>query len=256
MNITKRLFIVLVVLSIGVYGQEDSKEDVKSLMSTYYNKGFEPFQKSNWFVSFSMSLEDENFENSEYRLENIQNGDKSSFEVDLRTGYYFSDYFAGSIGFTYGGDEFDRTVPQLIGDPISKNSKTNTYGLSPALRSSIPIVPNQRLDLYVDLTMDVDWGKTTTENDNSDGIMTDGSNADNFGFGVGIKPGITFFVMENFALEIGLEILGYNYESTKTTFSDDTPEQKYSSNTVNFDLSLSTLQLSLAYYIGVKKKKK
>jgi len=38
-------------------------------MSTYYNENFNPFQKSNWFVSFSMSLEDEKFENSEYRLE-------------------------------------------------------------------------------------------------------------------------------------------------------------------------------------------
>ena len=72
---------------------------------------------------------------------------------------------------------------------------------------------------------------------------------------MGIKPGVTFFVMENFALEIGLEILGYNYCSRKTNFNDDNPDEKYSYHIINFDLSLSNLQLSLAYYIGVKKDK-
>jgi len=158
------------------------------------------------------------------------------------------------LGFIYGSDNFDRKVPQIVGGPIDKTSKTNTYGLSPALRSSIPIVPNQRLNLYEDIAMDVSWGKTATQN-NNEGILSDGSVANNFGASVGIKPDVTFFVMENFALEIGLEVLGYNYSSTTTTYNDDTPEQTYSSNSVNFDLSLSTLQLSLAYYIGVKKDK-
>lgn len=247
------IFLVSLFVYSGIYGQKEEQQDVKQLMSTYYNDNFNPFQKSNWFFTLSLFLNNEKYENSEFRFEKILKGAKNNFEVDLKAGYFFSDYFAGSLAITYEGDDFNRKVPKLL-SVIDKNSTTNTFGFSPALRSSIPIVPNQRLNLYVDLAMNFDWGKTTTEDFNK-GELTGTSSANNFGFGVGIKPGITFFVVENFALEIGLEILGYSFESAKITFDDDTPDDKYTSNAIDFDLGLSTLQLSLSYYIGVKKNK-
>ena len=222
-------------------------------MSTYYNDNFNPFQKSNWFVAFSMSLNNEKFENSEYRFEKITEGNKEKYELDLRAGYYFNDYFAGSLGFIIGGDSFERRVPKLIGF-TDRSSTTQTVGISPALRSSIPVLPNQRLNLYVDLGFDFNWGKTNVDDIENEAIILSNV-SDNFDFGVGIKPGVTFFVMENFALEIGLEILGYNYSSIKTNFDDESPYEKYSSHSIDFDLSLSTLHLSLSYYIGVKKDK-
>ncbi|MCP4883387.1 MAG: hypothetical protein GY908_06320, partial [Flavobacteriales bacterium] len=39
---------------------------------------------------------------------------------------------------------------------------------------------------------------------------------DNFLFGIGISPGVTFFAIESFAFEIQLDVLGYEYERTKT----------------------------------------
>ena len=67
-TLTNFLFIVFVTSFSVIYGQESSTKDAKSLMSTYYNDNFNPFQKSNWFVAFSMSLNNEKFENSEYRF--------------------------------------------------------------------------------------------------------------------------------------------------------------------------------------------
>jgi len=200
-----------------------------------------------------MTLNNEKFENSEYRFEKISEGNKDNYELDLRAGYYFNDYFAGSLGFIIGGDSFERWVPKIIGF-TDRSSITQTFGISPALRSSIPVVPNQRLNLFVDLGFNFNWGETKVDDIENETIILSNV-SDNFDFGVGIKPGVTFFVMENFALEIGLEILGYNYNSTKTNFNDDNPDEKYSSHSIDFDLSLSTLQLSLAYYIGVKKDK-
>ena len=71
---TNFLFIVFVSMFSVIYGQEDSNKDTKSLMSVYYNDNFNPFQKSNWFVAFSSTLNNEKFENSEFRFEKIYEG--------------------------------------------------------------------------------------------------------------------------------------------------------------------------------------
>lgn len=246
-------FIMFTLIGLAVVGQEKPENDARSLMSTYYTENFNPFQKSNWFVAFNMSLNNEKYENSTYRFEQISKGNRENYQIDIRSGYYFSDYFAASFGFIFGGENFERRVPQLLGY-IDKSSSTTTFGFSPDLRSSIPVVPNQRLNLYVDLGFSFIWG-LTDGTEMKDEVVLDSFNSNGFDFGIGIKPGVTFFVLENFALEIGLEILGYNYSSLRTNYDNETPEEKYASHAIDFNLSLSTLQLSLSYYIGAKKKK-
>lgn len=73
----------------------------------------------------------------------------------------------------------------------------------------------------------------------------------NFLFGIGISPGVTFFAIESFAFEIQLDVLGYEYQRSKTT---DEEGNEYVSGThnVNFQLDLLSINFGLAYYFGAK----
>jgi len=70
-----------------------------------------------------------------------------------------------------------------------------------------------------------------------------------YNFRVGLSPGITFFVIENFAFEVQLNVLGYDLKvSEKST--NDAPKSKEIRQNVDFNINILSLQLGLAYYFG------
>lgn len=255
MNLRYIVSFCLCIIFYTTNAQEDkdeNKDNPKSLMSTYYNNNFTPFQKGNSFVNFTVSLNSDDYTNASYQFQNVIQGESGDYSIKLTGGYYFSDNFAGSLGFQYGNTNFDGTVLKLH-DTINKKSLTKSYTINPSLRSSIPLVKNQRLSLYVDMGFGIGWGNTVSRNYNNDETL-EKTFADNFSFGIGISPGVTYFVMENFAMEIGLNILGYNYDKSTST-ENDGPESIVKNQSIDFNLDLLSLKLALAYYIGTKKVK-
>ena len=247
------LIIFLGCISTTVFSQESDKSEKaspKSLMSSYYKDNFNPFEKNNMYVSLVMSLKSETVKNKPEGLETIIDGKSTDYSFGISTGYYFSDNFAAALGFDFGQSEFSGLVLSR-NDTINKKSLTDNYSLTPTLRSSIPLVPSQRLSIYVDLGFGFGWGNTVTRDENSNGTISK-SYADNFSFGVGINPGIVFFVMENFAMEIGVNLVGYNY-SQSTVTQDEDMEYIDETHEINFKLNLLKLNLALSYYIGTKK---
>jgi hypothetical protein len=101
-----------VLTSFVAVGQEEA-DDPKSLMSSYYNDGFEPFGKKNWFASFSMSLKNEDQSNVEQTFQTVLDGRNENYDIKLSAGYYFTDNFAATVGFEYIESKF-------IGNTISR----------------------------------------------------------------------------------------------------------------------------------------
>lgn len=256
----KILFLIILLTgmtSTYSFGQENntSQSSAKSLISTYYNDGFEPFEKRNWYTSFSMSLKNEEMKNMQQTFQTVLDGTNDNYEIDLGVGYYFSDYFAIILLGTFGESEFIGTVIKS-NDTIFQQSLQVNYGLTPSLRASIPLVPNNRLSLFIDLSVGVGWGNTVARNTFNDSTITK-SYIDDLNFNIGINPGVTFFAMENFALEIGLNILGYKYSESTESYNDDPQEESsYKTNEIDFRLDLLDLSLSLTYYIRAKNKEK
>ena len=86
------MFVLLYPLTIGA--QED-RQSPGELISNYYQQGFSPFAKGNWYTGISFSVKDETFENrfDFLGLDRAVSGTESEFEIDLGLGYLFSDYF-------------------------------------------------------------------------------------------------------------------------------------------------------------------
>lgn len=254
MKLRRLLIVLAIILSYNSFAQEtNGKETPKELMSSYYNEDFNPFQKSNWMVSFNMAFSKDNVENTEYRFESILKGTSKKSNFEIGGSYFFSDNFAGKLGFGIGEERFEGDILKTL-DTVSRVSKNRNYSINPSLRTMIPLVPNQRLSLFVDLGLGFGWGNTDLTNTGRFN-PTEASMAKDFSFGVGVLGGLTFFAMENFAIEIGLDILSYKY-AANTTYDYDEPESKNDSSTIDFSLDLLSLDLALTYYIGSKKNKK
>ena len=254
--VSKKVYLLtsIIVLSflftLKSNAQTVDESNAKELMSTYYNEDFNPFNKKNFYATFSMSLKSKDITYEEKLLETVLSGKTENYDISLGAGYFFSDYFSFKADFNFGQEKENSTVLKLF-DSINVNSLNTNYSISPALRASIPIVPNKRLNLFFEVGVDFGWGNTVERDFYQDGTITK-SFSDNYSFGVGADAGVTLFVLQIFSLELGLNVVGYNYDRDIIK-ENDLPESRIDSHEVDFKLNLLSINMALTYYIGAKK---
>jgi hypothetical protein len=226
------------------------------LMSSYYDKDFNPFKKRNVFIGFSFSLEDKRLTNSDVLFKHVIDGSRLKNNIELKGGYYTGNYGMTGLTFDYFTDKLEGQILASEGvlipvtDTVQSVSKLNGYAVSPYFRSTIPVTSNDRLSFFTEFSFTFGGSKTTTTNTNKKGLIDEGHES-SFNFNIGLSPGITFFAFENFALEGQLNVLGYSLDTTKKSI-DNEPESTKTRQNVNFNINLLSLRLGLAYYFGAK----
>lgn len=217
------------------------------LLSSYYNSGFKPFKKSNWYVGLAFSLDSKKSTNSQGLVQTIVDGDNLDYSLLFKGGYYFADYGMVGVDFNYYQSKFTGLLFQDP-DTVQSNSISRGYAITPNIRASIPLTPNERLSFFVGLGLN--FGLETTNSRNTkhlDEITKQYKTV--YNFGLGVTPGITFFAMENFAVEIGLNIFGYGL-SIIDTETDGSDQAQVIKQKLNLSIDLLTLELGLSYYFG------
>jgi hypothetical protein len=141
----------------------------------------------------------------------------------------------------------------LFRDPDTLQSNTIKRGFSftPNFRTSIPLTKNNRFSFFTSAGLTL--GKSNTlkrEIKNTDEIEK--SYSENYNLRLGLSPGITFFALENFALEVQLDVLGYELNAEEKTINDKVTSEDIRHN-IDFKLNLLSMRLGLAYYFGNKK---
>lgn len=223
----------------------DSTFTPYELLTSYYSNNFKPFQKKNIYVGLSLALEDRKSENINVLVGTILDGDRTKFDINLKSGYYIGNYVMVGVNFNYSQDKFSGLTLK-DSDSVQSNSLTRSFAVTPNLRSSVPLTANERLSFFTDIGLTFGGGNTVTKDvKNIDEV--DKSYTKNFNFRVGISPGVTFFVMENFAFEIQLDLLGYELNSSKTTVNDIDESSRTNQN-IDLNIDILSLQLGLAYY--------
>jgi hypothetical protein len=237
----------LVVVTTG-FGQEiKDSSSVKHLITSYYDQNFTPFSKGNIQMQFVMSFSNKEQINESNISQEIINGDEVTYDINFGAGYYFADNFAVGLNFGVGKDDFEGTTKETI-DTLTRSTITTSYSLTPYLRTAIPLTENQRLSLFVDLSLGYGWGSTDDKKTNWRTGEIEETSSNNINFSVGINPGVVFFVMEDFAIQLGVNVLGYNYNQSTLTDADGI-ESKITNQEVDFKINLLELQLGLTYYL-------
>lgn len=253
----KKIFFIVCFLTPSLFGTliAQEKEATKEytpyeLLSSYYNNEFRPFKKRNVYLGLAFNLEDRSQTNVTNILETIIQGNRDNFDLTLKGGYYTGDY--GMVGLNlsiyqqkFSGDLFQDP------DTLQSNTISRGYAFTPNFRSSVPLTDNNRLSFFTELGVRFGFGNSLQRSiRNVDQVEKTYSS--DFDFRVGISPGITFFVMESFAFEIQLDVLGYELQVKNKSVNDGVPSKDVRQN-VDFQIDLLSLQLGLAYNFGSKK---
>ncbi|WP_167611070.1 hypothetical protein [Maribellus sediminis] len=253
------LLAMLITLPGFLFAQEDSlrideKVTPYDLLSSYYSSNFHPFQKGNFYVGLAFSITDKKLTNTNYLIQQVVDGERLDYDILLKGGYYTGDYGMVILNVNYYQDHFEGTIFQ---DPDTAQSKTlkRGFAIRPGFRSSVPLTRTERLSFFTEIGFSLGGSSALTRNTkNIDEVQKIYKNE--FDFGVGLSPGITFFAMENFAFEVQLNnVLGYKLNVAKSS-TDDGPESKQVRQNVDFNINLLSLELGLAYYFGTNKNTK
>ena len=255
----KKKYLILPALLFFIFSgnsQEIEQEIEKNytpyeLLSSYYNNDFTPYKKGNIYFGVAMSLEDRKSENTENIFQKTIDGNRVNFDLLLKGGYYLSDYGMVGLNFNIYEKKFEGI---LFRDPDTIQSKTITRGFSitPNYRTTIPLTENDRLSFFIAAGLSLGKSNTLKRDvinlDEIEKIYTE-----NYNLRLGISPGVTFFAMENFALEVQLDVLGYelNIENKTKNEVDESHDVRHN---VDFKMNLLSLKVGLAYYFMNNKK--
>lgn len=225
--------------------KQDSKLSPYELLTSYYSNDFNPFKKGTIYTGISMSLEDRSQENTENIFEKVIEGNRMNFNILLKGGYYVNDYAMVGLNINIFENKFEGT---LFKDPdtVESSSIKRGFSITPNYRTSIPLSKNERLSFFT--IAGLTFGKNSTlkrETKNLDEIEK--SFSDNYNFRVGISPGATFFAMENFALEVQLDVIGYELNLVNKT-KNGTDKSRDVRHNVDFKLDILSVKIGVAYY--------
>lgn len=249
-NIYKPIVVFLILFTEVAWSQTneiqtDSTFTPYELLTSYYNNNFKPFKKKSIYIGLGLSLEDRQLENTDIFVETILDGDRTQFDIDFKGGYFIGDYAMVGMYVNYFQNKFTGRVIK-DGDSIQSDAITRGFAITPTFRSVVPLTANERLSFFTDIGLTFGGSSSVTRDiKNIDEI--DKTYAENFNFRAGISPGVIFFAMENFALEIQLDVLGYELNtSTKTTNEGD--ESNTTRQNIDFNIDILSLKLGLSYY--------
>lgn len=230
--------------------EADKKYTPYELLSSYYDNDFKPFKKGNFYFGIAMSLEDRQMENTEGLFQKTLDGKRINFDILLKGGYYLNDYSMVGLNVNIYENKFEGDIYRDP-DTLLSNTITRGYSITPNFRTTVPLTANERLSFFT--TAGITLGKSNSlKRDIKNVDEIEKSFAENYNLRVGITPGVTFFAMENFALEVGLDVLGYELNvETKTV--NEVSESRDVRHNVDFKLNLLTVKIGLAYYFKTKR---
>lgn len=256
MKINYLLFVIILFLwgSTNAQTASDTSKTKKytpyDLLSNYYNEEFKPFKKRNVYIGSSLSLEDRQMENTENIFQKVIEGNKVSFNLLLKGGYFLNDYSMVGLDFNIYENKSELT---LYSDPdtVQSNSIKRGFSFTPQYRTSIPLTQNERLSFFTSAGLTLGRSNSLKrETKNLDEVTK--KFIENYNLRLGVSPGVTFFAMENFAMEVQIDVLGYEFNYEKTTKNDLDPSVDFRHN-VDFKINILSVKVGVAYYINNKK---
>jgi hypothetical protein len=228
-----------------VNGEGQKESSPYELLSGYYNQGFEPFKKRNWYAGFAFSLTDRAQNNTIGLFQNVEYGETRNYKAKFKAGYYLGNYFMAGMDFDVNQEKFQGSLVRDV-DTIRSDRISRAFGITPNIRSSFPLTANERLSFFtiVGFRFGIE-NSLTRESKNLDEIQK--LYGSTFTFWGGVSPGITFFAMENFAFEIQLNLIGYNLSVSDEKLNEGEASRTTTHN-VNFNINLLSLEMGIAYH--------
>ncbi|MEM8928079.1 MAG: hypothetical protein AAGC45_07740 [Bacteroidota bacterium] len=196
-------------------------------------------EKGTWNILGDFSL---GFDNNESEDEDSSSSnDFNSVNFRSAIGNAVSDNLIVGLGLGYGRRSQNLDFAADDGSSNNTDNITNTYSIFPYARKFFGL--NKNLTFFVQ--GEVRYDRSENEQEISNGAQFN-RDFERDALFVGIRPGLTFFVSKNFAIETNLGSLGYSRFSSESNNGDSITSSD--GDSFNLNLNPSDLFFGLSYY--------
>lgn len=175
--------------------------------------------------------------------------DSKRISISPKIGFFTSESLLLGVGLTYQYSSFESEFPSYyLWDGnysfVSVSETTNIFYVTPYLTKFRKI--KDQLYFTTTLNLELGYGEKDT------GESTDLNESYILDFGIGLTPGITYFISDKWALKTSLGELYYKH--TVETQSDRSPDLKNINNNYGLNFRLNTFTIGFQYVMGKKSK--
>ena len=237
-----KTFLLGIFLFVGSYSSLLAQSETDSI---YF------LSKGRLFISPTFSVNNRTAVNDDQLVRFVEDQNKLEWDIDLNIGYFIKDNFSVGAQLTY---QFSKEDIIYVADSkeITERSNGQSITFSPNIRNYFGL---GKLKIFNQTNINFSYGeelKRVYREDDEDKIRTKELN-----FGIGIQPGLAFFVSDIVAVEASLKLLGWESSIEESTINDNEDEKsKVTKNDVNFSVDILTLHIGIGIYLDQIKKNK
>lgn len=214
-----------------------------------YNDPRKFTRKGSWLAGGTFSLEASNTNNKNQLIRYVEDDRVNNFSVKGDAGYAFHDNNFAGLGLQYGQTHRSGTYENSDGETYFEQQFGNSISFTPFLKNFTPLDKKGRFNIItqIEFLNQLDQGITETNlNDNITRKLT----ARYTGL-IGVRPGISVFVIRNVAFETTLNVAGIKYTWMKTEITDQ-PVTRTETGTIDFKIDLFQLNIGIFVYLQSK----
>jgi hypothetical protein len=207
--------------------------------------------KGAWLAGGTASFKSYNFSDYKFLVVDDMLGKAYTLALSPYATYFFTDNLGAGLRFAYKRDMMDIdklsiNLAEDLGISISEyNNIRHSYIAFAIFRSYISIAGNTRFGFFNEVQLSAGGGQGKFVN--GKGETAEGTYHNTLELGIGLTPGLTAFITNDFAVEVSIGLLGFNYKKINQ-ISNQVYEGGYSKAGASLKIDLLAINLSLAYF--------
>jgi len=201
-------------------------------------------KKGSWMTGGTLSLHLKNTSDQDQLIRYVEANETYDFTIRTDGAYAFADNNFAGLALMYGQSKKTGIYENGDGEIYTEDFFSTQYSFCPFLKNLTPLDKKGRFNIItqIELWNQIEQGITQTVLNET---VTRKNTLKYTGL-LGVRPGISVFVLRNVAFETTLNVAGlkYSYEKIKTTARPDS-----NTETANIDFKIDILQLNIGVFV-------
>jgi hypothetical protein len=201
-------------------------------------------KKGRWMTGGTLSLHLKNTSDQDQLIRYVEANETYDFTIRLDGAYAFANQNFAGLALLYGQSKKTGLYENGDGELYTEDFFATQYSFCPFLKNLTPLDKKGRFNIItqIELWNQIEQGVTQTILNET---VTRKNSVKYTGL-LGVRPGISVFVLNNVAFETTLNVAGvkYSYEKIKTTALPDSKTE-----TANIDFKIDILQLNIGIFV-------
>jgi len=207
-------------------------------------------KKGSWLAGGTLSMKFRNSTDKNELIRYVEDNKTYDFAIRVDGAYAFADYNFAGLALKYGQAGRSGIYQNTDGQLYTEDFFGTQYAFTPFLKNLTPIDKKGRFNIItqIEFSNQIEQGITQTvlneELTRKQSLKYTGS--------LGVRPGISVFVLQNVAFETTLNVAGvsYSYEKIKST---DLPDAKTEAASIDFKIDILQLNIGIFVYLWPQK---